>query len=339
MPTEPSAKLRGLRVLIVGAGAVGQVYGKILHDGGAEVAFLVKEKYAAETRQGFVFYPRRTARRGAALKSERWTGFEVLTKPYGDFDCVILSVSSTALYAGDWVAELVTAMGNATLVMLQPGLNDREFILSKLGPAKAGHLVEGTINVVAYHAPMPAMGGRPAETHPEPGMAYWFPPGPMKFSGDPLRLAPLFAALRRGGLPVAASPDLQKENVIGMPELTVLVCALEASGWSFDRLLGGPNLELASRATEEAIEVFARLRGAKLPPAPVRHLVTRPAFIRTLVRGSKYVVPFDFETYLQVHFTKVREQMHQGLRDFVTHGSKFDVRTTAIDQLLSQLGR
>ena len=48
-----------LRVCIVGAGAVGQVYGLHLQRGGAEVSFLVRDKYAEETAAGMVLHPLR----------------------------------------------------------------------------------------------------------------------------------------------------------------------------------------------------------------------------------------------------------------------------------------
>ena len=44
------------RVLLVGAGAVGQVFGKYLQAAGCELSFLVKEKYADEARHGFTLY-------------------------------------------------------------------------------------------------------------------------------------------------------------------------------------------------------------------------------------------------------------------------------------------
>ena len=45
-----------MKVLIIGAGAVGQVYGRHLALGGAEVSFYVKDKYADYARKGFTFY-------------------------------------------------------------------------------------------------------------------------------------------------------------------------------------------------------------------------------------------------------------------------------------------
>ena len=48
-----------LRVLLVGAGAVGQVYGYHLQKGGAQVAFFVRPKHRAEAEGG-----RRRGRQG-----------------------------------------------------------------------------------------------------------------------------------------------------------------------------------------------------------------------------------------------------------------------------------
>ena len=46
-----------MNILIVCAGAVGQVYGHHLSRGGAHVRYFVRERHAAATRAGFVFHP------------------------------------------------------------------------------------------------------------------------------------------------------------------------------------------------------------------------------------------------------------------------------------------
>ena len=45
------------KVLIVGAGAVGQVYARHAQLGGAEVTFFVRDKYREEVSRGFDMYP------------------------------------------------------------------------------------------------------------------------------------------------------------------------------------------------------------------------------------------------------------------------------------------
>ena len=45
------------KILLVGAGAVGQVYGRHLQLGGAQVTFFVREKYLESLRGGMPVYP------------------------------------------------------------------------------------------------------------------------------------------------------------------------------------------------------------------------------------------------------------------------------------------
>ena len=49
--------MSGARVLVVGAGAVGQVYGRHAQLAGADVTFFVREKYRDEVTRGFTMYP------------------------------------------------------------------------------------------------------------------------------------------------------------------------------------------------------------------------------------------------------------------------------------------
>ena len=65
-----------MNVLIVGAGAVGQVYGRHFQRGGADVAYLVKPEHLDETRRGFTLYPLNDGRPPPPVRFE---GFEALT--------------------------------------------------------------------------------------------------------------------------------------------------------------------------------------------------------------------------------------------------------------------
>ena len=56
-PTK-TGKTREMNVLIVGAGAVGLVYGKHLQAGGATVSFLIKPKHRAQAEAGYALNPR-----------------------------------------------------------------------------------------------------------------------------------------------------------------------------------------------------------------------------------------------------------------------------------------
>jgi ketopantoate reductase len=56
-----------MKVLMVGAGAVGQVFGWHLQAGGAEVGFHVKREHAERIRAPLLLYPGNGRPRGRAL--------------------------------------------------------------------------------------------------------------------------------------------------------------------------------------------------------------------------------------------------------------------------------
>ena len=299
-----------MKALVVGAGAVGQVFGHCLARGGAEVTFLVKPKYADQ--RAFTMH----ALNGH--QTEAWTGFSVITEPTGGFDQVYITVDSTALH-GDWLPALVRATGDATLVFLQPNLRDVEVIDAAV-PDRA-RVVMGTIGFISYHAPLPG------ETRfDEPGMAYWFPPGGKSpFSGG--RADAVVAALRAGKLPSKVVRDVRRDAAFPSAVLTTFVTALEASDWSFDDL----KAELGARAAREAVHVAGHELSAR-PPLAMR-LATRPLAFRAICALGPALIPLPLETYLRVHFTKVGAQMHASLASYVEKGRAAGLPTGALEDL------
>lgn len=310
-----------MRVLIVGAGAVGQVFGHHLALGGAEVSFLVKPNHAEDCRRGFTLYPlgRKPPR------PERFTGFGVITAPAeaagARWDHVLLTVSSLALTAGGWLAELAAATGDATIVVLQPNLDDRAFVTSVVDP---GRVVDGVIGFLSYHAPLPG------ETRfAGPGMAYWFPPAPSQFSGE--RAADIVAALRRGKLPAKRIRDVTASAPFQSAVLYAYLVALEAARWSFAGLRGSDHMRLAGRAAAQAMAIAGHQRGRRVPWR-IR-LAARPLVIGLVLRLGRRLVPLDLETYLRVHFTKFSDQTRAGIQAYIDHGRRAGLPTDAIEQL------
>ena len=305
-----------MRALIVGAGAIGQAYGRHLALGGAQVTFLVKPAHAQAARAGFTLYALNRPRRQRA-RPLSFTGFAVMTSAAEvareRWDQVYLTMSSTALRAGGWFAELAPAIGDATLVLLQPGPDDRAFVLARV---PEGRVVQGIITIVAYHAPLPG------ETRfAAPGVAYWFPPlGPSPMSGAAARLDPVLAALRAGGLPARRIRDVAAVAAFPTALLMPWLATLEAVGWSFRALRGaGERMATAARASAQALAVVARSRGRASAPALMR-LARRPLALRAVLRLAPLVMPLDVETYLRVHFTKVGDQTRDFLRGYIARG-------------------
>jgi ketopantoate reductase len=177
------------KILIIGAGAVGQAYGFHLQEGGADVTFFVREKYKAELAEGLLI----DCLSGKLKGSHRFSAYGVCTTiaevASTHWDQVWLCISSPALY-GDWLNPLIGAIGQASLIMLQPGMNDYAHVTA-LVPRE--RVVYGMITLASFHAPLAGEEG-------DPTMTWWFPPfSSAPFSGVPERTQPIIKLLKRGG--------------------------------------------------------------------------------------------------------------------------------------------
>lgn len=308
-----------MRVLIVGAGSVGQVYGLYLQRGGAEVQVYIRPRYVEEARAGYVVYP------PGQREPERFrpdgivtTAAEVATVAAdGGWDQVWLCVSSTAI-RGDWLQEIVAAAGEHLLVSLQPGLRDRE-LLEPLVPAR--DLCIGLITFSSWHAPLPG------EALPEPGMAWWFPPlTPSLFEGP--RAAEAVAGLRAGGCPAREGPATLNA-ARGSAMLVTLVAAMECAGWTFAGLREPRWSGLAAGAGQQALATATRTLGVGKGPMG---LVLQPWALRLATRIVPLVAPMDFEQFLTVHFTKVGDQTMLALEEWIAAGRRLEL---PVDQLVA----
>jgi 2-dehydropantoate 2-reductase len=317
---------RPMNALIVGAGAVGQVYGRHLALGGAHVYYFVREKYAEECRRGFAFYPlNRRKPRAAAVRMSVAPG-DILTSVDEvkaiRFDQVYLCVASHQLH-GPWLGELVAAIGDATVVSLQPGREDRDVILRVV---PVDRLVAGMITVISYHAPLPG------ETVPEPGMAYWFPPlQPAPFSGPVERTRAVVGALRAGKQPATIKRDVPAMVIFPSALLMVLLTALERARWSFRELKAGAVLPSVRPAVAEAFAIIQAEHGTRAPR--LLGMITRPFWLRRIITLARWVLPLDAETYFRVHFTKVNEQTRMFMRAYIEQGAKLGTPTNALRAL------
>ncbi|MHC4830283.1 MAG: ketopantoate reductase family protein [Planctomycetota bacterium] len=317
-----------MRVLLVGAGSVGQVYGYHFQQGGAEVGFLVRPRYRAEVERGFSLYPLNGKRPREA--PVRFEGFEVVTDAAtaaeSSWDVVVLCVSSTAIRKGEWLVELAGALkGAPTWVTLQPGIKDRAFLLERLPEER---LVGGLISLVSYHAPLPG------ESVPTPGMAYWFPPGPCPFGGPEALCAPIIETLTRGGQRAARKDDLAGPAAFGSAMLMPLVATLELAGWSFQTFRSGPWPRLWKESSGQILSIVARHLGRR--PPWWRHLV-HSFHVSWISRLAPRVLPYDPERFFQVHFTKVGDQTRASLRTYEELGATYALPTQAIAEVRAGL--
>ncbi len=316
------------RVLLVGAGAVGQVFGHVLRQAGCELSFFVKEKYVQEARRGFTLHA--LDGRGRVAPPTLLSGFDLYTSApelaRRRWDQVWLCTSSPALRQGDWVEQLARHTGDATWVMLQPSPDDRAWLLRWI-PAE--RLVTGMIPFLSFHSPL-----RPGDASPPPGTAWWMPPlAQTPFSGPPERREAVVRTLRSGGYRARSAEDVSRTAALPTALLTVAIAGLEAAGWRFERFLQPDSLERVLAAAREAVHIVAR----HWEPSATRLLpLLRPTLVRLLVPVARRASPVDLETYLRVHFTKVADQGDAMMHTYITMGRDAGQEVGHLEALLAQ---
>ncbi len=311
-------------MLVVGAGAVGQVIGLAVQQSGARLTFFVREKYRSEVSEGFDLYPLNRRRSSAPVRLQ---GFETASRPEEvakhRFDQVYLTVPSPAV-RGPWLPELVSRLGDATVVALQPSPDDRLVVLASGVPE--GRLVSGMISFVSYAAPLPE-----EPPLPRPGMAFWFPPlSPSRFSGPPEAAAAVVETLARGGLPAKLHPHVPSAVAFPTAMLMAYLTALEAAGWSLRRFAREGLLALGAEGAGEAVAIIARSEGR--PPWAAK-LLARPWLLRLGLWIAGRLVPFPFERYLEKHFRKVGGQTALLLSNLIAQGKRGELPVGALERL------
>jgi 2-dehydropantoate 2-reductase len=297
------------RVLVVGAGAVGQVLALHLSRGGAELSFLVRPEHALEPE--LVLF--KQAKRREVLRYQRRlvTFEEVASSPW---DQVWLTLPLTSLEE-TWMRELLSATSPATVVSFGPETGSRVPVERR---------VVGGIPFMAWQTPLPEETG-------ERGIGFWVPPlAQVPLSGPHALVEPARSLLAAGGLAALEVSDTAKLEAPMTALLICLVAALENAGWAFEDFRGKWP-ETAARAAREAM----RIDGAAQPWP----LAARAGGLRFVLWLGARVLPFNLERYLRFHFTKVGAQTRSLLERWLRDGRARSLPVEAIAELAEGLHR
>lgn len=313
--------LRRIRALVVGGGATGQVYGYFLAQAGVEVSYYLKPRYAAEAEEGFDLLPFGLVGR---RPKRHFGGFEVHTDHRvlrgRHFDQIWLCISAPALKSGV-VPELNSACPDAVWVCLQPGLDAKENLLEFIPEQR---IVMGMVGFIAYQSPLPG------EKPDLEGVSYFLPPlSPTLFAGP--HAERIANQMQKAGLPAGARPDVQSISQFGSAFLIPFVVALETAGWSL-RALRKDN-EALDRLAVAVSEAFDALEAAGVGGRGSLGLLTRRSVLKMALFAAPQLAPLPLETYLKYHFTKVRRQSEDVMRDFCDLAKKHGVDSTCLQGL------
>lgn len=315
-----------MRVLIFGAGSIGQTYGYILQRADVTVDVFVRPKYVDQARQGYRIYNRRQGFDNPQLfkPDQVLSAYDRLRRE--DYDLALLCISSTALVAG-WLPDFAAAIGDTAVVSLTPGMKDEEILLQHLEKSQLGR---GLITAVSYPAPLPGV------EDCEPGTAFWFPPvAKALFEGPDAVVKPLVQALNKGGMKSRATTNVGAQSRMGSAVLMPVVAVLETLDWSLEALKkSGAQRKFLAQAIDEALTLMESRYKIKRP-LPMRLL--GPTTLKGLLTVAPKVPPFNLATYLQVHFTKVGDQTRLFLDDYCQSCDERGMDCPALHKLRDEL--
>ncbi len=306
-------------ILIVGAGAVGVVYGAALHAIGENVTFWVREKYLEEARQGIPLHKisllgppdKVSVSNQAVAKTE-----DLPNSP----DEIWLCVSKTAVKSQS-ITDLVNAFPESKIVSFQPGLTD----LDQLKVRFPNHTIDGgVIGFVAY---------QPHARETQEGISVWYPPGaPSQFYTE--NAENISGRLSRGGCP--SKVDKNAPEIV--PQMTIILNAfvlhLELVDWKFKRFK-----EVMTSFNAFIVENLHIVNTHNKTQTMKGLLVLKSSFtFQSLLKTISLAAPFDLEAYLEYHFLKVRDQLIAMLHENSKLADQMNLPHDETDALLTKLG-
>lgn len=312
-----------MKILMVGAGAVGQVYAHFLKRSGASVSFLVKSSHLPKLSTTLPLYHlnRPAPKQEIALSGCDYITIDELNSDH-DWDQIWLAVSSPALQ-GEWRQKLFHMFPKATVISLQPGIHDRALILQDVSEEK---LVSGMITLVSYQCPLPH-----EDQAMKPGYAFWIPPlSKVPFSGPAHETLEVVRTISKGGFPAKVVSNVSDVSHFGSAVLMSHIAALELCGWSFKELARSPQMHRASQSARQIIRILERDTKRR---APLWSFLIRPWTMKAVLRIAPLFTPFDFEAFLHAHFKKVKTQTVAMLGSYSELGKAHALQTAAIDDL------
>jgi 2-dehydropantoate 2-reductase len=315
-------------IAIVGAGSLGQPFGYYLNRGDAEITYVVKQKYAADARDGFTLHEWGVV---GSPTAHSFSEFDVVVD-YEDlerhaYDQLWLCLPSPAI-RGDWLDACLEAVGSTTLVSIQPGLRDRDHLEAHY---PADRIVSARASLVAYPAPLPG------EDLPEGDVAFIRPPGERIWVGGGARDRnnDVADALRAGGCPSGVRTDVRAATLRSGAVMETAVAGLELADWQLTSFRGHPAATTAADAAREALEVVAEYTNTSVPLG-AKFAAGRTPLSWGLSIGH-WLAPFNLEAYLERHFTKVGDQTRAHLDEWIALGHDFNLTTEALESLRTQL--
>jgi hypothetical protein len=292
-----------MKILIVGCGAVGQVYALFLQKAGVELGLLdrpaVAEKLAHSLGQGGLPLFQVTYRHRRDPIEHRLAKFRVIADAAEARlfapDQTWFTVPSPVYYT-DWFKEFVRKVPSPRVACFAPEGGRPEFI-----PEGSGErFVFGGTAFMAWQGGPEAGGGRAG------GINFWRAPLGIPLAGAREACRDVGQILKQAGFSFTVDKPESRAQACITAAMTTFTAGLELAGWSLAEFRGSPWRGRAAAACREAI--LGQLPAAG---AIARALLGVPVLSAVFWFVSVFLpllTPFDLKKYLRFHYTKTREQ-------------------------------
>lgn len=307
-----------MRIVVIGAGALGRAYGVRLAAAGERVAFVVRDERVADTSPFTIELVTGSKRRDAITTPER------VARVPDDAEVVLVCVREDQL--DDRLAALLAGAPAVPVVSLTP-LLPRDF--ERLDAMAGGRLVAAQPGVVAYQN--------------EAGIVrYWVPrvaPTLLDAAGPADAMRALEAALSRAGLPAKLEPRVREANPATTIAFFPLVLGLDAVGGTAEAVLERKDLQpVVFAALEETKRLAARV-GPVASWADLLLKFASPLSLRIGLRLAERASP-EAVRFAESHFgRKVHGQNLRMAREIVALAREQGVGCPSLERLLAAAER
>ncbi len=294
-----------MKVLIVGCGAVGQVYGLFLQRAGVTLGYLdqpakVEELKEALEHAGLPVYQVTRAHRRDPIP-HRLEHYQVMADMAESQrfqpDQIWFTVPSQVYYSG-WFKEFVQQVPSEQVVCFAPEGARPEFFPQDGGKER---LVFAGTTFMAWQGSLEGGGGRPE------GVNFCISPLGIPLAGPEKACREVGQVLKKAGFRFTIGKPDSHAQAATTALMTAFTVGLELAGWSLGAFRRSPRLlRQAAGAAREAV----------LGQLPEANAITKALLQVPVLTAAFYLValvlpllfPFDVEKYLQFHYTKTREQ-------------------------------
>jgi 2-dehydropantoate 2-reductase len=317
---------KSMRVLMVGAGAVGQVFGAHLQRGGAQVGVYVRPARRAWAQRSHAMWRvrGRGRRESGAFRADAVLCDVSEVNPT-QWDQLWLAVPSPAVRE-EALQPLLRAFAGRPVVTTTPGWRDQAHLAACCGADGLAQVMTG------YLAWFGALAGdkRESQGASAEALRYWFPPmSPSLISGPQHVVAPALQALKRGALPIRRVRDARVVAGFASAAMMPALAALESATWGFGALRQSGRLAVAAQAGREAMLALAKSEHLK---SPLWRSALRGGTLSVLLRVAAMAAPLPVEAFLALHFTKVGAQTRDMLDTYRVLAAEAGLPHGALDQ-------